>query len=325
MGVTYQLIVWADPGQEALLRECTLCDGLVITSIGSSVPEAAADYAKQLGAERFGDLRHALSEYDADAVWLVGVMEVDPDVMRLIADRDICAFTTHPQPSSLSEFLASPEEIIAAMRFVPLMRRSPGFRAANECIADFGEISAVSVSFRSGPAHGSVFARLFDAMDVVNHLCGSVDVLDAALAGAGVTGGFVPETLGELCGHMTINLRFPENRCACVAVSDGAGSWFRGVTLLGESGCIRISDGDFQWIDPAGRVVDSYSHEHTLTPGELTAMQIERSLAKLDTGEAPQTPEHIARLLAVCESARLSCRTGHGEAPRKLLEMRSRP
>lgn len=44
-------------------------------------------------------------------------------------------------------------------------------------------------------------------------------------------------------------------------------------------------------------------------------------LEGLDTTDAP--PDN-ARLLALCESARLSCRTGQGETPGKVMEMMSR-
>jgi hypothetical protein len=156
-------------------------------------------------------------------------------------------------------------------------------------------------------------------MDAVDQLCGEAESIDAALATPMPD---PPENLAGLCGHMTINMRFPGSRCACVAVSDSAGTWFRGVTVLGETGCLRISDDGFEWIAPDGELLDSHESEERTTPGLLIGMQIARVLEGRDANEPP--PDH-ARLLSLCEAARLSARTGQGEAPRKLLRMLSRP
>jgi hypothetical protein len=174
------------------------------------------------------------------------------------------------------------------------------------------------VFLRSGPGQGTLFARLFDAMDLVFTLCGVVETMDAALA-TPLPG--VPDTLAGLHGHLTLNMRFPGNRCACVAVSDRAGAWFRGVTVLGDGGCLRINDSGFDWIAPDADVLESHHDDRILSVGELVGEQISRLLKRLDVNEAP--PDN-ARLLALCEAARLSCRTGQGEAPRKMFEMMKR-
>jgi predicted dehydrogenase len=155
-------------------------------------------------------------------------------------------------------------------------------------------------------------------MDLVFTLCGVVETMDAALATPLAR---VPDLLAGLHGHLTLNMRFPGHYCACVAVSDRAGAWFRGVTVLGDGGCLRINDGGFDWLAPDGRLLDSHHEERNLTAGELIGEQIKRMLGGLDTNEVP--PDN-ARLLALCEAARLSCRTGQGEAPRKMFEMMKR-
>ena len=166
---------------------------------------------------------------------------------------------------------------------------------------------------------GSLFARLFDAIDLLEVLCGDVEMMDAALAGPLSA---PPDSLSGLHGHLTLNMRYSGNCCSCVALSNCAGSWFRGVTVLGEAGCLRIDDQGFEWVAPDGEIIDSDRQKKRATPGELIAVHTIRLLENLQTTEPP--PVH-AKLLAVCEATRLSCRTGQGEAPRKMLEMLSRP
>jgi hypothetical protein len=164
-----------------------------------------------------------------------------------------------------------------------------------------------------------LFARLFDAMDLAESLCGPIKELGAALwrPRAGV-----PETLAGLVGHLTVNVRFADNRCAAATVSDLAGRWFRQVAVLGEGGRLSIDDEGFEWVSPDGRLVDSHREEGRLGPGDLVAIHARRLLEGADAADLP--PDG-ARLLAVCEAARLSARTGADEAPRKVLEMMKRP
>jgi hypothetical protein len=203
--------------------------------------------------------------------------------------------------------------------FVPRMVRSPGFRAAMEILPQLGPLACLNIAFRSGPAQGSLFARLFDATEVLLTLCEEVQSVNAALAGPLNS---VPELLANLRGHLSINFRFKSNCCACAALSDSAGTWFRGVTLLAEGGCVRISDDGFVWHGPDGVEIDSHRTPLIRLPGDLIGHQIVRVLDDVDTGEAPLD---YPAMLALCEATRLSCLTGQNEAPARLLEMMSRP
>ena len=52
-------------------------------------------------------------------------------------------------------------------------------------------------------------------------------------------------------------------------------------------------------------------------------MQIKRLLGRLDATTEP--PPDATRLLALCEAARLSCRTRQVETPQRMLEMLRSP
>jgi predicted dehydrogenase len=315
---TIQTLVCGQADQEQLIRDAAKAASLSIVAAASIEAAGAADLAKALGAERVDDIRQAAHREGLDLIWLADPRPVESDTLRRVRDAGIRTITSEPQFGLISDLQADTSRT-GWPTFVPAMRRSPGFRAAVEALPQFGQAQCVNVFFRSGPGQGSLFARLFDAMDVITSLCDQTQAINAALAGPLNT---VPEHPEGLHGHMTVNMRFKSNRCACAALSDSAGSWFRGVTVLGEGGCLRISDGGFDWIGPAGNTIDSL-HSHTsLPPGELVGMQIARALEDKDAGEPP--PD-IAGLLSLCEAARLSCLTGQDESPGKLMEMMSRP
>ena len=104
----------------------------------------------------------------------------------------------------IADLIMDPLEAATAT-FVPLMRRSPGYRAALETIEEFGQRQLIDIAVGSGPGQGTLFARLFDAMDLLETLCGPAEGIDAALAAPPTS---FPESLADLRGHMTLNVRF---------------------------------------------------------------------------------------------------------------------
>lgn len=311
MSQPHRILAWADADQIPLLRDVASHASLAIVAVGSDEADAGVKLANAFEADRVEDIRRAVLREDIDLLLLASPMELDASTIKLIRERNVRIVTSQPHPAALSQ----PAGDIHT-RFSPLMRRSPGYRETAEILSDFGEARCINITMRSGVGQGNLFARLFDAVEVIDALCGEPEIIDAALVSP--TPG-VAETLVDLHGHMTINMRFPENRCACVAVSDRAGAWFRGVTILGDGGCLRINDDGFDWTATDGTHVDAHQHMESSSPGTLIAAQCVRMLNQQDTIDAPEP----AKLLAVCEAARLSCRTGEGETPRKIMQMLS--
>jgi hypothetical protein len=301
MPPTYRLAVWADPQQETLIADVVRRGRFELVAV--EPPET-------------GSIR-ALIRQDADLLWLAAPGAIGPDERKLLRDAPVPVISSVPLPGSVAEIADDSREAEVA-RFVPLMRRSPGYRAAREVFDQFGRRQSAGIVAGSGGGEGTLFARLFDAMDLAETLCGPVKELGAALWRP-VAG--VPETLAGLAGHLTANVRFADNRCAAVAVSDLAGRWFRQVTVLGEGGRLSIDDSGFEWVSPNGELIDSHREKGRLGAGDLVAIHARRLL---DAADAADPPPDGARLLAVCEAARLSARTGAGEAPRKVLEMLKR-
>ncbi|MCH8825074.1 MAG: hypothetical protein IH984_16390 [Planctomycetes bacterium] len=318
MSETARLIIWAHADQQMLIKDMLRKSKAELIAVGSPQSTDAAELAENLKTDRLKNLREAILHEKANLLWLAAPSRLEVDERRLIREVGITTISSEPRPGSISELTDDPDEAKTA-RFVALMRQSPGYRAAQEVFDQLGPRQCVNVSMRSGAGQGTLFARLFDAIDMIDTLCGDAQLIDASLAGLV---GATPESLAGLHGHMTLNMRFSNNCCACVALSDCAGSWFRGVTIMAEGGCLRLDDAGFEWTSQDGDILDSHREKKALSPGQLIAIATTRLIDKHNTAEAP--PDN-AKLLAVCEAARLSCRTGQGEAPRRMLEMLSRP
>ena len=125
-------------------------------------------------------------------------------------------------------------------------------------------------------------------MDFVDHYIGTPDLVHAFHSG-----GDIPDEPNNLRGHMTVQLRFGDQRCATLFLSDQS-SWKREVLVLSIDHSVKVDDGD---VSLASLIAAGFSEQQT----EHTA-------------DAP-------RILALCEAARLSCLTGNSEQPSKVLGM----
>ena len=311
-----------------------------LTVIAAGTPDtrvAGPDLAAALHAEPVSDLRRALASTDADLVVFAAagagqdyVLD-DPELLRSLADRGVRLASLEPTPAAavdLPRFAkAGGDDLV---RFVPSTRRSRGFRSAAEVIQTMGAPRTLAVSQRSGVGQGSLFARLFDAMEIVFSILGEPESIDAGNAGPVSASGvhLAPgESLRDLRGDMTANLRFGGARSCSLALSDSAGRWFRGATLVAQGGSLRMDDKSFELIAPDGRTIDrsrsrlaSGSRDD---PGAVDA--IAEQLTQLLDPRAPRLPplagQGHAAVLAMCEAALLSARTGQPESPTTFLRL----
>jgi len=307
-----RVIVWAQRGQETLVTETIEHAGLELAAVVAPTPSDAAALADSMGVERIGDLRQAAQRENIDLLWLAAPARIEADARRAIREAAFPAVSSEARPAVIAEIAMDPAEAGTA-RFVPLMRESPGCRSAIDVREDLGVLHAISITIGCRPGEGTLFARIFDAMDLLDTLCGPAEGIAANLAGSASS---VPETLADLDGAMTVNVRFATGATACIWASNTAPRWFRRVTVLGEGGLLQATDADHAWHAGDGGAIDADLERH-VSPATLIGDAIKRVLERRDT---PEVPPDTARIIALCEAARLSCRTAQVEIPGKLLE-----
>ncbi len=335
-------LLWLDPEQAHLLRSVADHANLEVVQAGmpaSARRSASSDVLDAFeNAQPFDDLRHAVASTEAKVVLLAsggeddrgGSMLDDFELVQTCRERGIALFAMEPSPGSvvdLSKFEAA--EGIDPVRMVPMLRDSRVFGDAMELLDQLGRVRTVAISARCGPRQGTLGARLYDAMAIVHALLGLPDRIDASVV-TGVTGSGVyqePATsIRKLRGDLTANIRFAGGRAASLALSDRAGAWARGVTVLGEKGCLRVNDAELELTGINGELLDRSSIAPPFDPASggpdraaaIIADQLKRAL---DVHAPQPTPMDRARVLAMCEAAILSARTGEAEYPQTILQM----
>ncbi|MGP1309870.1 MAG: hypothetical protein ACTS27_06715 [Phycisphaerales bacterium] len=335
-------VVWLERAQEpfalALLEATGLKPAALGVSDAASRGRADALHAAFPDAEAITDPRLALTSTDADlALFLspAGARDAldDPSALAAASERGVKIATLEPTPVSTLELARFEKALGSAesVRIVPALTRAPVFTHALDLLEQVGPVRTLSVSTRGARGQGSLFARLFDAMDIVLALLGEPETIDAAVCGPVVPGRvhLAPgDSLRDLRGDLTANLRYAGACAASLSLSDNAGRWFRGVTLVGHGGCLRFDDSSYEFIDPSGKTVDSSAstdRRGRKNPGaahELAADACAQQIhAMFDPHAAPRPPRKTAAVLAMAEAALLSARTGTPESPGAMLRM----
>ncbi|MFG0329082.1 MAG: hypothetical protein ACF8PN_04210 [Phycisphaerales bacterium] len=311
-----RVVVWLDPDQIDLVREVAERANLELTAAGSASGAAASTVAEAFAAERRPDLRQAVFDLEYEALWIATMSGIDSDDLPAIIEKAPVIVSNEP----LADHWASSVEGGSAdgAWVVPLFRNTATAALYDDLRESFGAVRAMSVHARGRRAHGSLYARLTDALDFIERVAGPLELIDAGLSGPLAD---PPATLRDMHGHIAFNARFPVNISACGLVSDLGGEWSRGATILGEGGCIRMTDTQFEWWDHDGRLVDSANLPEFDSAASVLADQIDRAI---DARKRRLEPREPRRTVAACEAARLSLRTGQSESPRKLLEMATR-
>ncbi len=321
-------LAWISPAQAGLVKEIAQHAGLRIETVGCSGSEksgVASQIAQDLDASPTDDLRSALASSTIEAV-LIGSISPDesehtllaPEALKALSQRRVRIFSLAPPPGRIGDPGQIPGSGPDPFEMIPMLRLSPGFTAAMTALETFGAIRTIAISARCGSDRGTLGARLVDAMDAALAMLGEPDSIDAAISAPADTP-LQPQTLLELRGDCSALLRYADGRSASVSLTDQAGQWFRGVTILGERGCMRVEDDAFEWIDPQGDLIDQSERTSTLSdPAKVIGQAIVRRLSGV---AEPEDPKSRVRAISMAEAAALSARTGQPESPAKLLRL----
>lgn len=217
--------------------------------------------------------------------------------------------------------------------FVPAFSRSASMRAAADVLDHMGPIHSAAAEFLAGPGEGSLGARLYDAIEALTTLLGEPESVDAMYIWPGrgrIVHPVVGESVRNLAGAMTANLRFADGRGASVLVGDasvGCAAWSRRLTLISDSGRLVVTDAGLDLVPvradrsatprPDARD-DSVPKVAHAGPAAAVADQLVRAM---DRAVPPSPPTNAARVLAVTGAALLSARTGEAESPETILRM----
>jgi len=308
------IAVWGRSDQAELIRDVVRRARVQLLGAGGDDIDDASDLAKALDVSRMDDLRAASRSVEGGSLWILGDLPDDGDVRESIREAAAHVFVS-ACPFEVIAPAAEQSEGAPWAAYVPLTSRSEGARAAAATLEQFGRVDAIAMTARCGPEFGTLDGLLFDTMDFITTLMGDVEAVSATLASSC---GDVPERLRNLHGHLTINVRLAEGRCASLALSDQAGTWFRGATIIGTGGHMRITEGSLEWHDPRGKAVESAHRSEVMPLAEVIARDIRRLIDGLDR---PADIQATVMTLAACEAVRLSCRTRQEEEPAKMVDV----
>lgn len=337
-------IAWLHPEQAGLVRALASHAKLSLLGVGITADARRRAEPSPFGdSAAFTDLRQALATMPIRVALLAAppegaeTDESEHDLLRLARSRELTILTLEPIPGSVGAArLADPAPWVHSFRYLGLFRAAPALATANELLQSFGTPRTLTVSFRSGRGQGSLGSRLFDAMHTVQSILGVPETIDASIITAVAASGLRLEpavSLRALHGDLTANLRYAGAKSAAISLSDRAGRWFRGVAVVGESGCIRMDESGVERIDADGQVVEKAAGTRRRSPAKGTALFDEiidtpafdaladAARRALDPRAPKPEPFDLEAVLSMCEAAMLSARTCQAESPATVVRM----
>jgi hypothetical protein len=341
MGATGpETIVWAEGDRAQFLKRVAAASGLRVVGAGCGVKGRSSAAASCFGCEPVDDLRSVLTESPCEAVLIgsagdFGAASSPSDAGAVLAalQRGVRVLTLDPLPASAMELSgawstpgAGGVTPACGVRFVPLARVAKPLRDAAEVLEMFGPARTVFVEACCRPEEGALGSRLFGAVELVLWLMGEPESVDAAYAPPR-RGPLIPlpgETLRDTHGDVTLNFRFADGRAAALLASDQSGRWSRSATLLGPEGRLRVFDDGFEWVNAKGDRVDAsrQTKRRGETPADRAVQVVSDAVSRiLDPAVPEAAPVDHAGVLAVCQAALLSVRTGSGESPATIRRM----
>jgi hypothetical protein len=280
------LIAWIAPEQVKLVKDVAKAANLNLVAVGTTNQSDLPALGELAKAETCSDIRALATTYDDAIFWIAEPHAYEVSLCELLRHRTTQTVTTTPLSGSMDTLVDEAGKTPAA-KFIPLMRRSASYGEAQDDIEQFGQPISAHCTMTCSSVEGTLWSRLFDAMDFIHGLFGPPEVVQAFLHSSKV-----PDKPSDLRGHMSVNVQFQHNRVATLLLSDQS-SWKRELQVISDEHSLTFGDGG---TTIAQRISDGiHSTEFT-------------------SADAP-------RVLALCEAARLSCLTGSPEQPSRVLEM----
>jgi len=311
----HEVIIWADATRSSLIEQVLgRMSDLNVLAVGGPRKSSLTDLAGTLDADVEDDLRKMLIDHPAGYLLLATAENLTAKDLEQARKADTTILALEPVAATLD--VLGDEDMVRSIVRIPAFDQCPAWLAAAEPEQALGTIQSIHLTSLCSPKSGSLYARLYDALDMLLTLMPAPETIDAALTGPLKQ---PPEDLRSLTGHITAHLRFATGASAVMHISDQAAAWSRRIVLLGTEGELELDDIGYRLVATGGQILDSLDPETThADPADLIIQQWRRLL---DRPPQPRTaPPH--QIIAAAQSALLSCRTGELESLATLLRMR---
>ena len=313
---------WVGDELVPTLERMLVDDLLRCSHLGGDGP-AARDLATSHDIPFIDDAR-ALARAESSATVIMNPSTTFPlEVLEAMvrasseAGRPLLSMTPRPsldrdQPGEAGEiFAAGPPPVP-----VPLFRALQNGRRFIEATNTFGTPTSASVEISGPEMAGSLGTRLFDAFDLLSTWFGIPATVQATSVRK--TSPNAPRIKRVFAVAV-----YPDGRAASVNVGSDGGRVHRAATLHGEAGRLHVSDGAMDWSDRSGTQLELGT---TVAAAESDfALEVSNAIMATVTGMVPMHPlETTIQLLATCEAAFLSGRTGERESCEAVRQMLGR-
>jgi hypothetical protein len=309
------VLVWCDGPREQIVQGLLgRMAEIQVLAVGGPRRGQIAGLADSLGVKLHDDLRKMLIDYPAGSLVLATAEGVGAAELKAAHEARVAVVSLEP-PMWAADAGGSAENWMAAVTVVPSLRMSPAWLSAAEPLEAVGKLRSVQLSSLGPRSAGTLFARLYECVEMLVHLLGVPLTVDAALTGGPAE---PPEELAAVTGDLTAHLRFRAGPSAILHVSDRSAAWSRRLVVLGEQGQLALGDVSYTLLDCTGRTLDTLAApSKSVDPADLIAHQWKRQLE----GAALPMAVDVRAVHMCCRAALLSCRTSQLESPETLLRI----
>jgi hypothetical protein len=338
-------VLWIDPSQSQLFERALVRTDIELVGCGCPDPARTGEVASGLNTTPVDDLRAVMTSSEADLLILGNpshfakqAHDPDLDALKAAHARNMSIATLEPIPAAAGEIAGTSfadalttGSLNELSRLLPLTRHTPLISELETVLETFIPIRSCSITLGVPKQYGSLGARLFDAMDLTRSIMGIPNIIDAGYISPSAGRGLHPlpgQSLRNLHGEFTLNLRFSDGRCASLHLTDQVGSSTLSMTLIGQEGHISVDLDGFRWFNPDGQEIDSYASpkqpEDRADSGQVDYYEqsLIDQLIETCSGVGPnRTPIDYSSVLAMTHATLLSTRTGQGESPRAVEQL----
>lgn len=312
----HEALIWTDTPRSALIeRVVERVAGLSVLAVGGPRKAEAKPLAEALDAQPYDDLRKMLVDRPGSSL-LLGTMEgVRLDDLRQAVEQGADVLALEPPCDDKGKTLhwERGQEPTGRLVHAPMLRLSPAWLSAADPQQVLGRLRAVALAMLGPAESGSLFTRLFDAMDWIVSALGVPAGVEARLTGPLAE---PPENPAGLTGCMTVHLQFAGGASATLLAVDRAAVWSRQVTVVGEKGQLLMDDRGYQIFAADADEADATAVAPN-DPVELIARQWQWMI---DHRLGPERND-LGAVLATCRTALLSARTGETESPDTFMKL----